>query len=158
MSYILPDEARPGALRNYVVRPDAPLLAAMLAGAWLAWPWFAFNGIAMGSPTRRRELIMCAAAFAGTALLAFALLAMVRGGWLTTETEIRLGLLAIATWKLAMSYWLVTLQSRTFHVYEYYGGPVRGAGGVLGAGFLLRGLVLGLVDDPLWVIIVAGGV
>jgi len=35
---------------------------------------------------------------------------------------------------------------------------VRSAGRILGAAYLLRGLVIGLVDHPLWVIIVAGGV
>ena len=157
MSYVIPDEARPGALRNYVVRPSAPLLASMLAGAWMAWPWFAFNSIALGSPTRRRELAMCAAAFAGTAVLAMVLIEMVRAGWLTTDTEVRLGLLVISSWKLLMSYWIDIVQSRTFHVYEYYDGPVRTAGTALAAGFLARGLVLGAIEDPLWVIIVAGG-
>jgi hypothetical protein len=35
---------------------------------------------------------------------------------------------------------------------------VRGAGWVLSAGYWLRGLVIGVSDDPLWIIIVAGGV
>ena len=157
MSYVIPDEARPGAWRNYVVRPSAPLLASMLAGAWMAWPWFAFNSIALGSPTRRRELLMCAAAFAGTAVLAVVLVELVRGGWLTTDTEVRLGLLVISSWKLLMAYWIDLVQSRTFHVYEYYGGPVRNAGTALAAGFLARGFVLGAIEDPLWIIIVAGG-
>jgi hypothetical protein len=34
---------------------------------------------------------------------------------------------------------------------------VRAAGAILGAGYLLRDLVIGLSDDPLWIIIVAGG-
>jgi hypothetical protein len=157
MSYVIPDEARPGALHNLVVRPSVPLLASMLAGAWLAWPWFAFNAIALGSPTRRRELLMCAAAFAGTAVLAVVLVALVRAGVVVGTTQIRLGLLAIASWKLLMSYWIELVQSRTFHVYEYYGGSVRDARAVLVFGTLARGAVLGLVDDPLWVIIVAGG-
>jgi hypothetical protein len=35
---------------------------------------------------------------------------------------------------------------------------VRAAGAVLSAGYYLRGLVIGLSDDPLWIIIVAGGI
>ena len=68
----------------------------------------------------------------------------------------RIALLGIVTWKLAMTRVIYTLQSRTFHVYEYYGGPVRSASYVLSTGWWLRDLVIGLSDDPLWVIIVSG--
>lgn len=157
MTYVLPDEARPGALGNYVVRPSAPLLASMLAGAWLAWPWFAFNSIALGSPTRRRELGLCGIAVLGTAVLAAVLLALLSAGLIESETEIRLGLLVISTWKLGMAYWLNIVQARTFHIYEYYKGVVRNAAPVLIAGFWLRPLILDLTDEPFWIIIIAGG-
>jgi hypothetical protein len=158
MTYVLPDEARPGALGNYVVRPSAPLLASMIAGAWLSWPWFAFNAIALGSPTRKRELTLCGVAVLGTALLAALLLGMVRWGWLEGPTEIQCGLLVISTWKVGMGYWLQIVQARTFHVYEYYQGVVRNPSAVLIAGFWLRPLVLDVTDDPFWVIIIAGGI
>jgi hypothetical protein len=157
MTYVLPDEARPGALGNYVVRPSAPLMASMIAGAWLAWPWFAFNAYALGSPTRRRELGLCGLATLGTAVLAAVLIALVRGGWLETDTEVRLGLLVISTWKVGMAYWLHIVQNRTFHIYEYYKGVVRNPAPVLIAGFWLRPLLLDLSDDPFWIIIIAGG-
>jgi hypothetical protein len=157
MTYVLPDEARPGALGNYVVRPSAPLMASMVAGAWLAWPWFAFNAIALGSPTAKRELGLCALATLGTAALAAVLLALLRGGWLDSRTEVQLGLLVISTWKVGMAYWLTIVQDRTFHIYEYYKGVVRNAAPVLVAGFWLRPYVLDLTDDPFWIIIIAGG-
>jgi len=155
MSYQIADEPHESSLSQYVVRPDAPLLALMLCGAWLAWPWFAFNSLALGSPTKRREIGLCVVAVAGTAVLAAILIALWRAGVLRGPS-LKLALLAISAWKLTFAYWVCTLQSRTFHVYEYYGGVVRSSSRVVGAGRVLRGLVLGLVDDPLWIIIVAG--
>jgi hypothetical protein len=157
MSYQIADEPIETSLRAYVVQPSAPLLAIMVAGAWLSWPWFAFNAIAMGSPTRRREVALCAAAFAGTALLAVILLALIDAGVIGDGAPLRLAVLALVTFKLGMTYYLSTVQARTFHVYEYYGGAVRNAAPILTAGYMLRGLVLGMFDDPLWIIIVAGG-
>jgi hypothetical protein len=158
MSYVIADEPVDSALRDYVVRPHVPLLASMLCGAWLAWPWFAFNAIAMGSPTRRKEVALCAAAFLGTGLLAAIVIALARAGVIPAGAPVRLAILGVVTFKLAITYYIAIVQERTFHVYEYYGGTVRGAGAVLTAGYWLRGLVIGLSDDPLWIIIVAGGI
>ena len=157
MTYQIADEPVETSLRAYVVRPSTPLLAVMLCGAWLAWPWFAFNAIAMGSPTRRKEIALCAVAFAGTGVLAAIVIALTQAGVIAPGAPERIALLAVSTFKLAMTYYISAVQERTFHVYEYYGGTVRGAGWVLSAGYWLRGLVIGASDDPLWVIIVAGG-
>jgi hypothetical protein len=158
MTYQIADEPVETSLRGYVVRPSAPLLAIMLGGAWLAWPWFAFNAIAMGSPTRRKEIALCAAAFAGTAVLGAIVIALLDAGVLPEGAPLRLAVLGVVAFKLAITYHISAVQSRTFHVYEYYGGPVRSAGLILGAAYVLRGLVIGLSDHPLWIIIVAGGV
>jgi hypothetical protein len=158
MTYQIADEPIETSLRAYVVRPSVPLLAIMVAGAWLSWPWFAFNAIAMGSPTRRKEIGLCAAAFAGTGLLAVLLLELVDRGVIQPEgISLRLAILAIVAFKLTITYYISIVQARTFHVYEYYGGPVRGPGPLLTAGWLLSGLVVGLSDHPVWIIIVAGG-
>src|ERR1043165_9187860 len=106
MSYQIADQPLDTSLRDYVVRPSAPLLAAMLCGAWLAWPWFAFNAIAMGSPTRRREIALCVAAFAGTAVLAAIVVALFEAGLLPRGAPLRLALLAIVSFKLGISYYL----------------------------------------------------
>jgi hypothetical protein len=156
MSYQIADQPLDSTLRDYVVRPSAPLLATMLCGAWLAWPWFAFNAIAMGSPTRRREIGLCAAAFAGTAALAWIVIALVDAGAIPKGIPLRLALLAVTAFKLAMSYHMAHVQERTFHVYEYYGGTVRNAGRVLGAGWLMHGFVLGLSEHPVWGIVIGG--
>jgi len=157
VDYAIPDEPSKTNLGHLVVRPSMPLLATMMCGAWLAWPWFIFNAIAMGSPTRRKEIALCLGAIAGTAALGMITLALIDAGIITTRTQIRLVALAISTWKLAMAYWVTTVQSRTFHVYTYYGGRVRSGYGLVAAGFWLRPMLLGLVDDPLLIIIIAGG-
>ena len=157
MTYQIADEPTEGALRDHVVHPNTPLLAMMVAGAWLSWPWFAFNAIALGSPTRRKELALCAGAFLGTGVLAAIAIALARAGVLPQGAPFKLAVLAIVAFKLTITYYISAVQERTFHVYEYYGGKVRAAGAVLTAGYWLRGLVIGLSDDPLWVIIVAGG-
>ncbi len=157
MSYQIADEPIETSLRAYVVRPSVPLLAAMTVGAWLAWPWFAFNAIAMGSPTRKKELALCAAAFVTTGLLGALVLALANADVIREGAPLRLAMLAITSYKLGFSYYLSDVQSRTFHVYEYYGGPVRVAGRILAVGYVIRGVVFGLVDNPLWRIIVSGG-
>jgi len=157
MSYQIADEPIETSLRAYVVRPSVPLLAIMVGGAWLSWPWFAFNAIAMGSPTRRKEVALCAAAFVGTGLLGALVIALLRAGVIPEGMPLRLAVLAIVTFKLTITYYISMVQERTFHVYEYYGGTVRAAGKILTAGYLLHGLVVGLSDNPLWIIIVSGG-
>ena len=159
MTYQIADEPVDSALRDYVVRPSIPLLAIMVAGAWMSWPWFAFNAIAMGSPTRRKEIGLCAAAFAGTAVLAVLLLELVDLGVIQPEgLSLRLAILAIVAFKLTMTYYISVVQERTFHVYQYYGGSVRNASIVLSIAYYIRPLILGISDDPLWIIIVAGGI
>lgn len=157
MTYQIADEPTDSSLRDYVVRPHVPLLAAILCGAWLAWPWFAFNAYAMGSPTRRKELALVAGAFAATFALAVGMLVLFHYGLLPSGVPTRLALLAITTFKMGVSYYLSTVQDRTFHVYEYYGGEVRDARRIISAGWFASGLVIGLSDHPLWWIIVSGG-
>jgi hypothetical protein len=156
MTYAIADEPIETPRRHLVVDPSAPLLAEMLCGSWLSLPWFAFNAIAMGSPTRRKEIALCVLALVGTAVLGAAVLALREGGVIESRTVMRFAILGIVTWKLTMASVIHALQARTFHVYEYYGGPVRSASYAISTGWLLRDVVIGLSDDPLWVIIVSG--
>jgi hypothetical protein len=156
MTYAIADEPIETSRRHLVVNPSAPLLAEMVCGTWLSLPWFAWNAIAMGSPTRRKEIALCVLTLAVTVALGAAVLALREGGVIESRTVLRFALLGIVTWKLAMTRAIYTLQARTFHVYEYYGGPVRPASYVITTGFVLRDFVLGLSDDPLWGIIVSG--
>ena len=54
MTYAIADEPIETQRRHLVVDPSGPLLAEMVCGTWLSLPWFAFNAMAMGSPTRRK--------------------------------------------------------------------------------------------------------
>ena len=123
MSYQIADEPVETTLAAYVVNPTAPLLAAMVAGSWLSWPWFAFNAIAMGSPTKKKELTLCAIALGGTALFGAIVLALVDAGWIPLGTPFKFAMLAISTWKVAME------QTSSFRLRWHRSGN-RGSGRV----------------------------
>lgn len=135
--YRLPDEPKASGLSRWAVQPFWPLLGLMIGGAWLAWPWFALNGFAMGSPTRRRELVLVVVGLLMTPLPIAAAGLLLVAGWDQTWVIQIMGLVVIL-WKLAIAYWLYALQSRTFEIYRYYGGGVANGG---------IALVLGLVAD-----------
>ena len=61
---------------------------------------------------------MCAAAVLGTAALAGVFLALWNRDIIESKAAIRIGLLAISSFKLTMAYAICNVQSRTFHVYE----------------------------------------
>jgi hypothetical protein len=154
-AYKLPDEPSPGILQNLVVNPLWPLLAIMFVGAWLALPWFVFNAFAIGSPTRIKELFITVAGWLGIFLLAvvvmkcFEVLAL-------ADSKLKYGLQFVVIAKLGVAYWLYFLQSRTFEIYEHFNGRVRnGLLVVIAAAIFLRKDVLSLVDNVLWVIVVA---
>ena len=101
---------------------------------------------------------MCIAAFAITGVLAAILLALVDAGVLPDEgLALRLAVLVIVAFKLGITYAIAAVQERTFHVYTYYGGPIANPRRVLVSAWLFGGVVVGLIDHPLWVIIVSGG-
>ncbi len=158
MSYEIADEPNPSEeFGNLVYQPTAPLLAAMLCGAWLAWPWFIVNALALGSPTARREIKLCLVGLAGTVVLALAVFGLVDAGIIESRVTLQIALLGVTAWKLGIAYWVSTIQSRTFEVYTYYGGTVQKAFYVLVAGTYVRGLIIGLSESPVWRVIVAGG-
>lgn len=158
MSYEIADEPNPSEdLGNLVYQPTAPLLAAMMCGAWLAWPWFVVNALALGSPTARQEIKLCIIGFLGSAALALGVFGLVDAGIIETTAMLQIALLGVTAFKLGIAYWVTTLQSRTFEVYTYYGGTVQKAFYVLAAGTYLRGIVIGLSENPVWRVIVAGG-
>ena len=123
--YRIADEPRPGALSHLVVHPLWPLLAFMLGGVWLSWPWFVFNGIALGSANRKRELLLAGLGLLGSFVIIFGLFALVASETVTGKLNVRFLLLGLTVWKLAISYILYTLQESSFEIHEYYGGAVR---------------------------------
>lgn len=151
-TYELIDEPRPGALAKLAVKPIWPLLAVMLGGAWISWPWFVLNGFAVGSPTRRRELLWALAGPAGC----FALIVLL-GALGSREIVGGLGLrylaISIVVYKLYVTYMLFSLQSRSFSLYEYFGGPVQNGVLPLVAATLLRPRVLESLSGVLQIIL-----
>ena len=109
----------------------------MLAGVWFAWPWFAFNSFAVGSPTRRAELAWLAAGLFVPAGVGMALLMAREAGWLPQLSPPYVGVVVIVL-KLVVVYAVFLLQSRTIEIYEYYGGKL-----VNGVWPLLAALYLG---------------
>jgi len=156
MSYEIADEPTPSAgWENLVFSPTAPLLGMMWCGAWLAWPWFIVNAFAMGSPTLRREAQLCAIGFVGTIMLAFGVFGLVDLGIIESKMALQFALLGVVVFKLSFAYWVSEVQSRTFHVYEYYGGTAQKAFYVLVAGSYIRDLVLGVSSHPVWLVVLS---
>lgn len=150
-TYELIDEPKPGALAKLAVRPIWPLLAVMLGGAWVSWPWFVLNGFAVGSPTRRRELLWALAGPAGCFAL-IVLLGILGSREIVTGLGLRYLSISIVVFKLYVTYMLFTLQSRSFSLYEYFGGEVRSGLLPLIAATLLRSRILEPLDGILQII------
>jgi hypothetical protein len=155
--YRLEDEPRPGALARLAVEPLWPLLGLMLGGAWLGLPWFALNGIAVGSPSKGRELLIAALGLFGSLLISLALLYIWRTGYVESKSGLQYALLVLVVWKLAIGYVLFSLQSATIELYQYYGGVLNrfGLPVVLLGAFFLRSLVIGLLPSSLWYLVVS---
>ena len=141
-TYHIPDEPRPGGLAQITVSPFWPLLCVMLFGAGLSWTWFVLNGIAMGSPTRKREIGIAIGGLLGNLLLLLGVSATYGLLEVNKEVAIPYLLLVVVVWKLGVSYVLYTLQSGSFGIYEYYGGAVKNGLSGLILAYLVRRMLL----------------
>ncbi|HEX5756385.1 MAG TPA: hypothetical protein VFY12_08535 [Arenimonas sp.] len=154
--YRLPDEPQPSSAAKLVVDPFWPLLATMLAGAWLGLPWLAINGYLLGSPTRLKEATLCAVAVAGALVIFFGITYAAEVGWLG-EGGARYALLAIIAWKLVCVYGAVILQTRALELYEYFGGAKSNGVIALLLGMLgLRQIVLGSLSGSTPLLVALG--
>jgi len=106
------------------VNPFWPLVAGMLAGFWLALPWFAVNGVAMGSATRRRELAWVVGGMAVSAALGGALVWAVDAG-LVPVAGFPYLLVGLVAWRLGVAYALFSLQQPSFELHQHFGGGAR---------------------------------
>ena len=142
--YQIADEPAPSTLARFAVNPLYPMLAAMLAGVWFAWPWFAFNSFAIGSPTRRAELAWLVAGLILPPAIGSALI-LARGAELLPASAGPYIGLAVIVAKLVVVYAVFLLQSRTIEIYEYYGGKlVNGIWPLLAAFYVGDRLLQGL--------------
>jgi hypothetical protein len=135
--YHIEDEPRPRGLARFAVQPLWPLFAVMFGGCWLSWPWSVWNGWVIGSPTLGKEIAWAVGGFAGRALLAGAVIVGYSRG-LLSSASLPFAVLPITLWTLGVSYALNGLQSRTFQLYEHYGGSVRSGLLVVALGYALR--------------------
>ena len=124
-AYHIPDEPRPGGLAHVTVNPFWPLLCVMFVGAGISWTWFVLNGIAMGSPTRKRELAIAIGGLVGNAVLLVGVVATHDRLGFDGQLTLPYLLLVVIVWKLGVSYVLYMLQAGSFGIYEYYGGTVQ---------------------------------
>jgi hypothetical protein len=111
-------------MSHLVVNPVWPLLAVMFGGAWLSWPWFLFNGWALGSPTRAREAGVVVAGVVGAYVLMLASVRAIDALALPLEV-MPYFYTVVLVWRLGVTYHLAEIQSRGFEVYAHYGGRVR---------------------------------
>ena len=111
-------DRRPG----WVVRPLWPLFAAALTGTVPAMLWFAYNSHAMGSATRRRELVLAAIGILG-AVVASATLLVFREQ--IPAAAFPYSVIGLVTWKLLLSYAIYVDQARSIEIFQYYGGRLR---------------------------------
>lgn len=139
-AYKLPDEPAPGALARFAANPVLPLLAVMLVGCWFALPWLAFNGYAIGSPTRRREALMCGVAVLGCAAWLLLVLQLGAHG-LVPPISIKYLMLALPAIKLLAVYAASQRQLRALELFQHFGGRTQNAVFLLAAGYFLRGTV-----------------
>jgi hypothetical protein len=112
-------------LAHMTVNPFWPLLCMMFVGAGLSWAWFVVNGIAMGSPTRKRELALAIGGLLGNAALLIGVSGTYQNLGIDGEMALPYLLLIVVVWKIAVSYVLYMLQASSFGIYEYYGGAVQ---------------------------------
>ncbi|WP_448651624.1 hypothetical protein ACSHWC_28050 [Pseudomonas fluorescens] len=155
--YRIEDEPRPGALAKWAVSPIWPLLGLMLGGAWLGLPWFVFNSIAVGSPTRVREWVLAGVALVGSVVIGFGLLQLVGFGYIQSQAQIQYALLVLVVWKLSLGYLLYIQQNETIEIYQYYGGVLNRFGLPLAliGGFVLKSMVVNWVPSTLWYLVVS---
>lgn len=151
VSYRIKDEPQPSVWSHFAVNPLWPLLSMMLAGVWLAWPWFVLNGFIVGSPTRWRELVWIVSGLVGSVVVSLIIIALVETKILTSQFSVQYAFLIFVGWKLAVSYQVFMLQIETFELYEYYGGVVSNGIWVLLIGIFFRHkFLLELLPFPFW--------
>ena len=154
-TYSIVDEPRPGGLAHVVVNPFWPLLAFMMGGTWFGWAWFVINGIALGSATRRREIALVVGGLVGSGVIVLVLFGGLGAANVQSERAVRLAMLVLTLWKMAISYMLYMSQERSFAIYQYYDGTVRNGLPVAFVGLLVGHRVLGLVGHGvLWLVLV----
>ncbi len=127
VTYTIPDEPAPSRYQRFVVQPSATLLGVMLGGSILGLPWMVFNGFAMGSAFRRRELAYAVI----TAVAQFTLLGLLiylRAIGVLTDRQFGYASLLVHAVRLTGAYFIYASQEKSFDLYQHFGGPVNSKG------------------------------
>ena len=151
-TYRIEDEPTPGALAQITVNPFWPLLGLMLGGGWLAWPWFVINSLALGSATKKREVLVVLGGVAGLFAAAIAVIVLHRAERLGGATPY-LAHVAFPIAKLGIGYLVYTWQTRSFQLYEYFGGTARNGMLVALAGLFLRSRLAEVLHADIWALV-----
>ncbi len=149
-TYHIIDEPRPGSLSKWATNPFWILLTLMLGGAWIGWCWFAFNAVAIGSATLKKEI-----AWMVGSMVAVAAAVLIIGAMLSQMGDASLGywIIALPVLKIGAGYYVYVMQYRSFALYEYYGGTVRNGMFVTLLAFLSRGYVYDAIGQPFWQVV-----
>ena len=147
--YRLPDEPLPSGFSRFAVDPMWPLVALMLAGSGVGLAWFAFNSVALGSPTRTREWLYVLVAMAGSAVLLLVLGVADSQAWLDTQ-QLRYAALSLLALKITLAYMIYMLQLRPHELWTYHGGETaNGLPALVLLGLLARPLLASTSLHPL---------
>ena len=145
--YRIVDEPSPSGVSHLAVRPLWPLLGLMLGGAWLGWPWFALNAVALGVHRRNRALGWLALSAAIAILFAVGMAALFHAGRFPRNVYPWLSLV-LSLWKLTSAYVAYEHQEPSSELFIYFGGKVRNpALLVAAAAFFGRSAVLDWLTD-----------
>jgi hypothetical protein len=146
-AYRIVDEPRGSRLAHLATKPYFPLLALVLGGPWISWPWFAVNAAALGGLTRRREMLLVAAGFAGSAAIVGAIWALYDVSLLTPRSQ-PYAFLVLTLWKLGVSYWLYELQERAAELRQHYAGKLANGMGLVVVALIARSALASLGHSP----------
>ncbi|HEY4182563.1 MAG TPA: hypothetical protein VGM90_37280 [Kofleriaceae bacterium] len=156
MSYAIADDPVETSLRRYASRPMVAIYALIVAGSWLAWPWFAFNSFALGSATKRRELTLLAISILGSIALAWGMFELVAIGVIHPGTQLLLARLGVATFKIVLACQIASLQRDAVQVHIYDGAAIEFHLPVFHVGNAIAMLVLTTFSDPLIRVVLEG--
>lgn len=146
-TYRILDEPAPGTLARFAVSPFWPLLAMMMAGVWLAAPWFAWNGFALGSATKKSEAWLAGASLVLPIPLLY-LAELLFEALAIPESRGPYVYIVLTGIKLIFAYAIWFRQERSSALYTYYGGALRNGAMPLIAGVVVRMAVFAYA--PMW--------
>lgn len=152
-AYQIVDEPSRTRLSQLMSNPFWAVLATMLGGVWLGWPWFVLNSLAIGSMHRKKELATVLLGLLGS--MALTLL----GLWEVRQGRLDATLLPYATtfliaWKLGISYLLQFWQAPSYELAVYFRGAARNGALLAFAGIFLRPQVIGQLPD-FWALVLS---